>query len=163
MTEELRNARREAPRAIVLSVWIGALTGFVFLISLCFCIGDITTTAASPTLVPLIQIMYDSTNSLAGSTCLTTLFIVIDVFCATALTAEGGRAVYAFARDRGLPFSDVFARVEPKKQIPVAAICLTVAVQIALNSIYFGSYTGFETVISIATEGFCKSLPICYL
>jgi len=160
MTEELRNARREAPRAIVLSVWIGAITGFVFLITLCFCIGDISTTAASATGVPIIQIIFDSTNSLAASTCLTTLLIVIDVFCAIALTAEGGRAVYAFARDRGLPFSDVWAKVEPRKQIPVAAICLVVAVQIALNSIYFGSYTGFETVISIATEGFCKFLVI---
>ena len=162
MTEELRNARRDAPRAIVLAVWIGAVTGFVFLITLCFCIGDISATAASPTGVPVIQIIYDSTNSLAGTSCLTTLFIVIDVFCAIALTAEGGRAVYAFARDRGLPFSDVWARVEPRKQIPVAAICLVVVVQIALNSIYFGSYTGFETVISIATEGFCESFFLLY-
>jgi len=158
MTEELRNARRDAPRAIVLAVWIGALTGFIFLITLCFCIGDIDATAGTSTLVPIVQIIYDSTQSLAGSTCLTTLFIVIDLFCGIALTAEGGRAIYAFARDRGLPFSDVWARVEPRKQIPVNALLLAVLVQVVLNSIYLGSYTGFETVISISTEGFCKSL-----
>jgi len=157
MTEELRNARKEAPRAIVLSVWIGAITGFIFIIAACFCISDITTVAESTTGVPLIQIFYDSTQSLAGSSVLTTLFIVIDVGCANALMAEGGRAVYAFARDRGLPFSSFFAKVEKRKQIPVAAICLTFVVQIALNSIYFGSFTGFQTVISIATEGFYVS------
>lgn len=156
MTEEIVNARKEAPRAIILSVWIGAATGFVFLIAVCFCMGSIEGVAASATGVPIVQIFYDSTGSVAGSTCLTVLLIVIDIGCANALTAEGGRAVYAFARDRGLPFSDIWSKVDAKKQIPVFAICLTVLVQIALNSIYFGTVTGFETVISIATEGFCR-------
>ena len=76
--------------------------------------------------------------------------------CANALTAEGGRAVYAFARDRGLPFSDIWSKVDAKKQVPVFAILLTTLVQLALDSIYFGTVTGFSTVISIATEGFCE-------
>lgn len=29
MTEELKNARKEAPRAIVLAVYVGAFTGFI--------------------------------------------------------------------------------------------------------------------------------------
>lgn len=78
MTEEIVNARKEAPRAIVLSVWIGAATGFVFLIAACFCIGSIEGVAGSATGVPIIQIFYDSTQSVAGSTCLTVLLIVID-------------------------------------------------------------------------------------
>jgi len=154
MTEELKDARKVAPRAIVMSVWIGALTGFVFLIAACFCIGSIEDTASSSTGVPIIAIFYNSTGSVAGATCLTVLLIVIDFGCANALTAEGGRAVYAFARDRGLPFSGLWSKVEPKKHIPVFAILLTALVQIALNSIYFGTLTGFNTVVSIATEGF---------
>lgn len=140
-----------------MSVYIGAITGFVFLISICFCIGNIEDTALSSTGVPLIQIFYDSTGSRAGAICLTVLITVICVGASNALTAEGGRAVYAFARDRGLPFSDTFSKVEVRKQIPVYALCLTVFVQLALNSIYFGTLTGFYTVISIATEGFCTS------
>ncbi|KAK8219742.1 hypothetical protein M8818_000716 [Zalaria obscura] len=135
MTEEIHNARKEAPRAIVMSVWIGAVTGIIFLIAACFCIGDIESTALSVTGVPLIQIFYDSTGSVAGATCLAVLIIVIDIGVANALCAEGGRTVYAFARDR-------------------------VLVQIALNSIYFGSLTGFNTVVSIATEGFYLSYAI---
>jgi choline transport protein len=49
MTEEIKNARKEAPRAIILSVYIGFLTGFIWLIALCFCIGDIETTARTAT------------------------------------------------------------------------------------------------------------------
>jgi choline transport protein len=73
MTEEIKDARRQAPKAIVMSVYLGAITGFIFLVSVCFCIGDITTTAESPTGVPLIQVFYDSTGSVGGACALTSL------------------------------------------------------------------------------------------
>ena len=156
MCEEIQDARRIAPRAIIWSVWVGALAGFVFLIAACFCMGDIETTARSSTGVPIIQIFFDSTASVAGATCLTVIIIVIVIGAGNGLTAEGGRAVYAFARDHGLPFSNVWSKVDKRKQVPVIALCLTVLVQIAMNSILFGTLTGFNTVVSVATEGFCK-------
>ncbi|KAG9936488.1 putative GABA permease, partial [Aureobasidium melanogenum] len=163
MTEEIRDARKEAPRAIVLSVSIGAITGFIFLVVASFCISTIDGVADSATGSPIVQIFYDSTGSVAGSTCLTVLLIIINIGCSNALTAEGGRAVYAFARDQGLPFSKLLSSVDKKRQIPTYAILLTTATQIALNSIYFGTVTGFNTVVSIATEGFYISyaMPIC--
>lgn len=152
------NASREAPKAIVMSVYIGAITGFIFLISVCFCIGDITTTAESTTGVPLIEIFYNSTQSVVGACFLTSTLVVIVLICANGLLAEASRSLYAFARDKGLPFSSTIAKVDPKRQVPVYAILLACVVQMALNSIYFGTLTGFNTVISIGTEGFCTSL-----
>jgi amino acid transporter len=134
MTEEIKHARKQAPRAIILSVYLGAITGFVFLVAACFCIGNIEETATSSTFVPIFQIFLDSTQSRPGSICLGVLLIVIGIGASNALTAEGGRSVYAFARDRGLPFSDIWSKVEKKKFIPVYALCLTVLVQLALNS-----------------------------
>lgn len=163
MAEEMKNASTEAPRAIVMSVYLGAVTGFIFLISICFCIGDIDATALSPTGVPLIQIFYDSTGSVVGACFLASLVLVIGMGAANSLLAEGSRSLFAFARDGGLPFSRVFSAVEPRKQVPVAAILLACGVQMVLNSIYFGTFTGFNTVISIATEGFCMSFPVLFL
>lgn len=153
----MKNASREAPKAIVMSVYMGAITGFIFLISVCFCIGDISSTASSTTGVPLIQIFYDSTGSVVGACFLSSLIVVIVLVCANALLAEGSRSLFAFARDHGLPFSSLFAKVESKRQVPVYAVLLACCVQMALNSIYFGTLTGFNTVISIATEGFYLS------
>ncbi|KAI9837738.1 MAG: hypothetical protein M1819_006672 [Sarea resinae] len=157
MTEEMKNASKEAPKAIIMSVYIGAFTGLIFLIAVCFCIGDIDTVASTTTGVPLIQIFYDSTRSKVGACFLASLISVIALVCANALLAEGSRSLYAFARDNGLPFSHVFSKVEPKKQVPINAILLATVCQMALNSIYFGTATGFQTVISIATEGFYLS------
>lgn len=71
--------------------------------------------------------------------------------------AEGSRSLYAFARDHGLPFSSLFSKVDKKQSVPMYSIMLATVIQIALNSIYFASYEGFSTVISIATFGFYLS------
>lgn len=157
MCEEIKDASKQAPRAIVMSVWIGALTGFVFLVSVCFCIGDIDTVASSPTGVPLIQIFFDSTNSNVGSCILASLIVIIDLGCANALLAEGSRSLYAFARDRGLPFSTAVSSVSSTLHVPVVAILVGTIVQMVFCSIYFGTVTGFNTIIAIATEGFYLS------
>lgn len=70
------------------------------LIALCFCIGDIEATASTSTGVPVIEIILNSTQSVPGATCLCALITVIVSGASNSLTAEGGRAVYAFARDR---------------------------------------------------------------
>lgn len=156
MTEEMKSPSKEAPKAIILAVVLGAVTGFVFLLALCFCIGDIDQTANSTTGVPVIQIIYDSTGNKAATVILSTLIAVIVIVAGNNLLAEGSRSVYAFARDNGLPFSKTLSKVDPKTNVPVYAVLLTLAVQLALDAIDFGTTTGFETVISIATEGFCE-------
>ncbi|RYN49801.1 hypothetical protein AA0114_g6341 [Alternaria tenuissima] len=156
MTEEIKNARKQAPRAIVMSVYIGFFTGFVWLIALCFCIGDLEATGATPTGVPVIEIIFNSTGNVAGTSTLASMIAIIATVCANSLMAEGSRAVYAFARDNGLPFSNVLSKISTRS-VPVYAILLTAIVQMAFNSIYFGTTTGFNTIIAIATQGFYLS------
>jgi choline transport protein len=130
MTEEMKDARKDAPKAIIWAVWIGAITGFIFLVAVCFCIVDIDAAASSPTGVPIFQIFESSTRS--------------------------------FARDGGLPFSGFFSKVNHQSHVPVNAICLVVVINMALMSIYFGSVTGFSTILAISTEGFCKCFNVPY-
>lgn len=156
MTEEIKSASKEAPKAMIMAVVLGAITGLAFLLTLCFCIGDISQTANTGTGVPVIQIMYDSTDSKVGTCFLASMICVIGMVAGNNLVTEGSRSIYAFARDEGLPFSKFLSKVEKKRQVPVNAIVLTVALQMALDAINFGTTTGFQTVTSIATEGFCK-------
>ena len=160
MTEEMISATTEAPKAILLSVAIGGVTGFVFLIAICFSITDFDSVASTPTGVPLLQIFYSSTSSVPGTCILASLLVVIYLMCALFIMAESSRELYAFARDKGLPFSSAFSKVNGKQGVPVNAVLLACGVQMALNSIYFGSVQGFNTVIAIATEGFCESLSL---
>ena len=162
MTEEMHNASKQAPKAMVLAVALGAVTGFAFLLTLCFCISDIQGTANTTTGVPVIQIIYDSTKSKAATCVLSSMISVIVIVAGLNLLAEGSRAIYAFARDHGLPFSQYLSKVENTRQVPRNALLLTAAVQLALNAIEFGTTTGFQTVVAISTEGFCKHVTYYY-
>ncbi|XDG06829.1 hypothetical protein ABKA04_006444 [Annulohypoxylon sp. FPYF3050] len=160
MTEEMRNASQDAPKAIVAAVGLGAVTGFCFLIAAFFCIGDIDAVANSSTGVPLIQIIYDCTGSVGATCFLSSLITVILLVCANSIMAECSRALWAFARDKALPCSKAISSVNKKLQVPIVAIIVCMVIQAALNTIYIGTYTGFNTVISIAAEGFYVSYAI---
>lgn len=120
LAEEMKEASKQGPRTIVLSVYVGAVTGFIFLIAICFCKCDINAVAYTTTNIPLIQIYFGSTNSLVGSCFLATLIVIIDVACANALLAEGSRSLYAFAHDRGLPFPSVLVRLRGSTRYPLS-------------------------------------------
>ncbi len=156
MTEEMKDAKKDAPKAIIWAVWIGAVTGFIFLVVVCFCIEDINAAASTPTLVPIFEIFRTATRSFPLAMLLCVQISIIGLVSLAFLCAQSSRLAFAFARDGGLPFSTFFAKVNPKSQVPVNAICLTVAINIAFMSIYFGSVTGFGTILSISTEGFCE-------
>lgn len=158
MAEDMTHPRRDAPRAILWSVALGSTTGFAFLITLCYCIGDIQAVATTSTGVPFIQILYEATSSKVATCILASMTIIINLVGVVNLLAEGSRSIYAFARDSGLPFSPALSKVEPKRKIPVYAILLAASVQVAENAIYFGTVTGFDTVVTIASTGWCKSV-----
>ncbi|EHK97915.1 putative Uncharacterized amino-acid permease PB24D3.02c [Glarea lozoyensis 74030] len=144
MTEEMKDARKDAPKAIIWAVWIGAVT------------------ASSPTGVPIFQIFLSATRSFPLAMLLSVQISIISLVSLAFLCAQSSRLAFAFARDGGLPFSKIFSKVDAKRQVPVNAICLVVAVNMALMSIYFGSVTGFGTILAISTEGFYLSyiLPL---
>ena len=55
-----------------------------------------------------------------------------------------------------MPLSRLWAKVDKRTDVPLNALALTVVAQFALCAIDFGTVTGFNTVIAIATEGFCE-------
>ena len=162
MTEEMKDARKDAPKAIIWAVWIGAVTGFFFLVVICFCIENIDDAASSPTGVPIFEIFLSATRSFPAAMVLSVQISIISLVSLAFLCAQSSRLAFAFARDGGLPFSSFFSKVNHKSHVPVNAICLVVFVNMALMSIYFGSVTGFGTILAISTEGFYLSyiLPL---
>ncbi|OAP57273.1 hypothetical protein AYL99_08011 [Fonsecaea erecta] len=157
MTEEMRNARKDAPKAIIWSVWVGAFTGFAFLIASFFCIRNLTAIETSSTGVPLIAIFYEATGSVGGAIGLTTLITIIALVSLCFLMAQSSRVIFSFARDHGLPFSGIISKVHPTLHVPTYSILTVLVVNMALMAIYFGSVTGFNTVLGISTEGFYLS------
>ena len=110
MVEEIPNAAVEAPKILIYCVLIGVFTGFIFLMCLLFVAGDLTKVINSSA-GPIGYIIYHSTGSKAGTVCLLIFPLVCLLFAGISIMTTSSRMTYAFARDGGLPFSRIFARV----------------------------------------------------
>jgi len=75
MVEEMPNPHRNAPFAMVLAVIIGSVSSFIFLICLLFTITDVDTLLESSA-GALIGAIYQATNNVAGTICLSIFPIV---------------------------------------------------------------------------------------
>nr|POE86611.1 choline transport protein [Quercus suber] len=161
MIEELGDPTRQGPKIMVYCVAIGVFTGFIFLLCLLFVAGDVDTVISSP-VGPLGAILFNATGSRAGTVCLLMFPLVCLVFATTAIMTTSSRMTYAFARDRGLPFSRFFARVHPKLDVPLESLGLTLLVVVIFGCIFLGSSSAFNAITSAAVValGLSYGIPI---
>lgn len=165
MAEEISNAALNIPRAICGSMIMNGLIGFVMMLTVLFCLGDVDTVLATKTGFPFIQIFADSVTNVAGATTMVAIVLVLTWACAIGITTTASRMTWSFARDRGTPFSKFLSRVEPRTKVPVVAVGTVVILAALLTLIYVGSYTAFNDVISLTITGFYGSyfLPSAFL
>lgn len=164
MIEEIPNPKREGPRTLLASILMGIITGLIFLTILLFVLKDIDAVISSPA-GPLMQIFYDSTGSKVGSICLMIVPLVCFLFASVSLMTTSSRMTYAFARDKGLPFSSTFSRVHRGLGLPLPAIFLTAFIDVLLGCIFLGSTSAFNAIASasIVALGVSYAIPIIIL
>lgn len=161
MIEEIPNAAVEGPKIMIYCVAIGAFTGFVFLSCLLFVAGDIDQVIESSA-GPLNQIIYNATGSKAGMVCLLIFPLVCLLFATISIMTTSSRMTYAFARDGGLPFSRVFARVHQRLDVPLESLGLTVVVVLIFGCVFLGSTSAFNAITSasVVALGLSYGIPI---
>lgn len=133
-------------------VGIGLSTGFIFLMVLLFVSGgpsNLDNLITSP-VGPLLEIFYTATNSQAGATCLLMFPLVCLIFATTGIMTTSSRMAFAFARDKGLPFHRVFAKVNSRLGMPFNALCLSTALVIIFGCVLLGSSAAFNAITSAA-------------
>jgi choline transport protein len=105
--EEVQDASTTVPWCMVTTIMINGLLGFGTIIAFLFCLGDLESALTSPTGYDFIYTFYNATKSHVGASIMTSILITL-VICATfGFLASASRQTWAFARDRGFPFSDV--------------------------------------------------------
>ena len=124
------------------------VAGFLYTITLCFCMGDPATILASPIDQPVAQLFYNSLGKGGGITFTVCAFIIIQFVCFTA-TQSLARTVFAFSRDRLVPFSHIWTKIDRRTGTPLYAVWISIFWCIAINLIGLGSYTAIEGVFNI--------------
>lgn len=148
IAEEIRDPELKAPWAISMAMLFTYLVGWLFNIVLCFRMGDPAIILASPVQQPVAQIFYNVGGKSFGIVFTVCAFIIIKFVCFTAMQALG-RTVFAFSRDKLLPFSNVWTKIMPLTGTPILAVWISVFWCIAINLIGLGSYTAIAGVFNV--------------
>lgn len=109
--EEVRDSSRTLPRAIVWSYLISVVSGLIMMLTFCFSVSNIEEAVNSPTGQPYIQVFFTATKSYGGATAMSAVVTVLTFFNAMNNVASASRQLYAFARDKGVPFSPLLSYV----------------------------------------------------
>nr|UJH94476.1 Hnm1 [Starmerella bombicola] len=164
LAEETENARKESPKAMVISVFIGFVTGLGFVLALLFCIQDLDAVINTSTNYPLLEIFNQALSGPVKASGLNTIILGCQVFANVSLLTASSRSLYAFARDGAFPLqvNKWLTCVSPSLNIPLYSMITSELIGCALVAILFGSSTAFFTVLSIASTGLYVSylMPI---
>ncbi|KAH8805359.1 amino acid/polyamine transporter I [Xylogone sp. PMI_703] len=144
MCEEVRYPSTQVPRAMVGTVILNTLAGLFFLIPLVVVLPDLTELINLVSGQPVPVILKSAVGSSGGAFGLLLPLIVLAILCGIGCTTAASRCTWAFARDGAIPGSQWWRIVNVTLNIPLNAMMLSMAVQILLGLIYFGSATAFN-------------------
>ena len=119
--EETRNAAREAPRGMMHSVFWSFAFGYVMICAFILALPSVEE-GAKQGWNAFPWLMSQSAMPVMLKNILIIGIVVANFLCALAGLTSTSRMMYAFARDGGLPFSNVLRQVSPKHRTPVNAI-----------------------------------------
>lgn len=109
--EEVQNASTIVPWCMICTILLNGILGFAIVLAFCFCVGDLEGALTSPTGYDFIEVFHNATNSNAATSVMTSVLITLVICASFGFLASSSRQTWAFARDKGLPFSDYLAYV----------------------------------------------------
>lgn len=161
MAEEVRDAARSVPKAIISIYVVNFCLMFPAILTICYHIPNVKDALDDSTAYPTIYVLRQSMSSgwVTAVLCITVALLICSNI--TYLAAVS-RDLYAFARDRGFPASAWISNVDKKRSIPRNACILTCAISVCLSLIYIGSVVAFYAITSLLTvallQCYCVSI-----
>jgi len=141
-SEETVNAARNAPRGILRSVYLSGLFGWVMVAS--FVLAMPSVPAAAGQGADIFPWLMEHAAPGALGKALWCGIVIANYLCGLACLTSTSRMIYAFARDRGLPFSSTLKRVSPRSLTPAPAIWVAAGLAVG-TTLYAPAYTTLTT------------------
>lgn len=177
MSEETKYAARVVPSAMVWTVAINGVLGFIMLVTFCFCSGNVEEILANPDVMPFVQVFFVATESKTGTSLMTTIIIVLTTCGCITNVATASRQMFAFARDGGLPCSRFLAevsginhllsdkevgvdravQVRPGWDIPLNSVLVSFTITTLLSLVNIASTAAFNAVAGLITAALTSS------
>ncbi|KAI5951746.1 hypothetical protein KGF54_004821 [Candida jiufengensis] len=147
IAEETLHPETQIPTAIIGTVCVGFVTSFSYCIAMFFSMKNIDDIINSNTGVPIMDIFYQATSSKAAAVGLQALILLTAFSCNIGCHTWESRIAYSFSRDRGLPFSKYWSKVNEKTGTVVNAHLMSCALNGVIGLIYLGSSSAFNSIL----------------
>lgn len=148
MAFEVEKPERVIPIAIMGTIAIGFVTSFCYVISMFFSIRDLDKLLQSNTGAPILNIYQQATGSTGGAVVLGCLVLLTSFGCIIACHTWQARLCWSFARDNGMPYSKLWARVSPQAGVPLNAHLMSSVLIAVIGCLYLASSTAFNSLIT---------------
>jgi amino acid transporter len=164
VAEEVADPARQIPRAMILTVLVGGVSGFLSYAGYVLAAPDLPAIMSGEDADPIPRILESSLGTV-GSKVFLVVTVVAFLSCVLSLQAAGSRLLYAFARDRMLPASGWMAHVSQKHAVPTNALLVVCVVPVLIAVFVFfqegilarvtafavlGIYVSFQAVVLAA-------------
>lgn len=165
MAFEVEKPEKIIPVAILGTIGIGFLTSICYVISLFFTIHDLQKVISSTGGFPVLVIYYQALNSKAGAIVLGCLILFTSFGCVIASHTWQSRLCWSFSRDRGLPFSNCWSKVNSRMGVPLNAHLMSCGWVGIIGFLYLASSVAFNSLITacIAFLLLSYSIPVICL
>lgn len=159
MAEEVQNASTIVPWCMVTTIFINGSLGLAICIAFSFTIGNVQDAIFSATGYDFIEVFYNATASFSGTSVMTSILIALVTCASFGFLATASRQTWAFARDRGLPFSEFLSHVGTSA-LPLRSVAFCAVATGLICIINIGSTVAFNAIVSITIAGLFLSYMI---
>ncbi|KAF2835840.1 amino acid transporter [Patellaria atrata CBS 101060] len=147
LVEEMKDAARQAPRAMVWSMVFCSITSWLGAIVMLWTASNWESYMGETQ--PYLNWFIDVMNSVwAGGLFCAFMNMGINFFIIVGNNLSGSRLAWSMARDKAYPYSEYFAYVDTRFGIPLRAMMALVVIELIIGLITLGSDIAMESIIS---------------
>ncbi|KAK6334070.1 hypothetical protein TWF696_002572 [Orbilia brochopaga] len=139
MSEEVRDASRSIPKVIVSIYMINFVLNLTTVLTICYHITSVQDALDDPTSYPAVYVIAQA-MSIKWVSVLLAVIVALILVASVSYFVAVSRQLYAFSRDRGIPFSRWVSKIDQGRHIPTNAYILSGVISVLLSLIYIVLY-----------------------
>ncbi|KAJ5805085.1 hypothetical protein N7474_010972 [Penicillium riverlandense] len=149
MSEEIPDPRRNVPKALMATIFVGAVLAWPTAIVMMFCVQDIEKVLKTDTGLPSLELFLQVfQGQKTGPIALQTLLLVASLGAVFGIQTWQTRLAWSIARDGGFPLSKYIKKIAPAPyEVPFWAHLWSSLFVALLGCLYLGSSIAFNSFV----------------
>lgn len=165
MSEEVKSPEKTIPKGLMYSICASTLLGVIFIIPLLSVLPELSRLLDdNPDIFPIDIVLKLSTKSFLVTFVIAIMIVGAIFFASVGALTTVSRSIYAFGRDHGLPYNELWQKVDTMEEetVPKNALILAVVASVILGTFSLVSTSAFNAFLgcSVMSMNVANGIPI---